>query len=175
MHQKRIHPEGYNDSLQLAYGECKCHRDVGQKGVPRAFVPWLKGSDNIDLFPHGFLHNRGCSITYHQTGKAVIATPKGRTVEMKFWGELPYLSKVDLQRVLEDLPEPHIEGTNGKTAEIPTAARASRSESSAAIKQSLRHLEPDMAKKKLANVRAKYKALPDNYYGGVSTPIGPEQ
>ena len=88
IHQKRPHPEGYKDVLQLAYGDCQCHRDVGKKGVPRAFVKWREDGDNIDLFPHGFLHRRGCGINYSQTGDAHIVSPKNRNFPLKHWDYL---------------------------------------------------------------------------------------
>ena len=47
----------FPDDLNLAYGQCKCRREIGRKGIPRCTFPWEDGSDNIDLFPEGFLWN----------------------------------------------------------------------------------------------------------------------
>ena len=52
----------FPDTLTLASGTCKCLRDVTVKGIPRVTVPWEDKGVNIDLFPEGFLWERGCSI-----------------------------------------------------------------------------------------------------------------
>ena len=62
-HQKNMLANHYQDVLHLAHGECHCHRETSQKGVPTVYVPWTKSDENIDLFPIGFLWERGCSIT----------------------------------------------------------------------------------------------------------------
>ena len=81
------------------------------------YVPWVEGGGNIDLFPEGFLWDRGCSIT---RGKEhVIHTPKERVINIKMWGSLPYVLKDDLQRIIDP-------GRSGHVAQIPTAARVCR-------------------------------------------------
>ena len=86
------------------------------------------------------------------------------------WGSMPYMSKSDLQRVLEDLPEATELGRTGEVIENPTAARVCRQEcTSSSIHQQLKHLEPDIGKNELNKIRSKYRNLPDNYYGGDST------
>ena len=51
---KKSMPEAYfQDVLQLAHGECMCHKDVSDKGVPIVYVPWSPSKDNIDPFPEG--------------------------------------------------------------------------------------------------------------------------
>ena len=37
----------FQDKLQLAYGDCLCHKETSKKGVPIVFVPWSETSDNI--------------------------------------------------------------------------------------------------------------------------------
>ena len=61
IHQKARHCT-YKDTLSLAHGGTKCHRQTGRKGVPVVMVPWIADGDNIDLFPEGFLLKRGCEI-----------------------------------------------------------------------------------------------------------------
>ena len=90
--------------LSLAHGTCKCHREVGRKGIPKVFVPWEKDGENIDLFPEGFLWDRGCEITRGKVHE--LTTPKGRKFSIKMWGTLPYISKDDLQKIVDDLAEP---------------------------------------------------------------------
>ena len=86
-------------------------------------VPWVEGGENIDLFPEGFLWDRGCSVV---RGKEhTIETPKGRVFPIKSWGTLPYLLKSDLQQIIDDLPDTETEGRGGVSAQTPTAARAS--------------------------------------------------
>ena len=111
----------YEHSLTLAHGTCKGFREVGRKGVPRVYVPWVTGGENIDLFPEGFLWDRGCSII---RGKEhMLETPKGRVVSIKMWGSLPYILKDDLRRVIDDLPDDEQLGRTGHCAQAPTAAR----------------------------------------------------
>ena len=53
IHQKARHCL-YTDTLSLAHGGTKCHRETGRKGVPIVKVPWIKDGDNIDLFRRTF-------------------------------------------------------------------------------------------------------------------------
>ena len=130
------------DDLKLAHGSTKCHRAIGPKGVPTVYVPWGKG-DNIDLFPEGFLWERWCTIT---RGKDhTLTTPKGRTFNCGMWGSMPFLSKADLQRVIEDLPDGDEMGRTGECIEDPIVARVCRQEcTSSSIREQLKHLEPDV-------------------------------
>ena len=122
IHQKKSRSAPvFDHTLTLAHGTCKCHREVGRKGVPKVFVPWTEGQDNIDLFPEGFLRERGCSISRGQ--EHTLSTPKGRVVQIKMWGTLPYILKDDLQRVIDDLPEESVPGRSGQQVSPPTAAR----------------------------------------------------
>ncbi len=77
IHQKRSKsaPE-LQHTISLAYGETKCNRDVGRKGVPGAYVPWRENGENMDLFPEGFLWERGCEIA--RGNNLTITTPKNR-------------------------------------------------------------------------------------------------
>ena len=102
IHQRPKPKTVFLDELKLAHGATKCHRALGPKGVPTVYVPWGKG-DNIDLFPEGCLWDRWCTIIRGE--EHTITTPKGRTFKIEMWGSMPYMSKSDLQRVIEDLPE----------------------------------------------------------------------
>ena len=102
IHSKRA-DEDYPHSLNLAHGKCKCRRDIGRKGVPRCFVPWDDTSDNINLFPEGFLWERGCKL--ERGDKHILVTPKCNIFTIKLWGSLPYLTKNEVDLILHDLPE----------------------------------------------------------------------
>ena len=155
----------YPHSLSLAHGKCPCRRDVGQKGIPRCFVPWETSdtADNIDLFPEGFLWERGCKL--ERGDEHILITPKNNKFIISQWGTLPYLSKDDIQKILGDLPEGAVAGRSGRPAESPTAARASRV-SQKDLKLQLNHLTVDHGKHKVQKIQQKYKFLPDLYYGG---------
>ncbi len=169
IHQKQSKNASiFDHSLTLAHGNCKCHREVGRKGVPRVYVPWTQEGDNIDLFPEGFLWERGCAIQRGQ--EHTLTTPKNRVVHIKMWGIMPYILKDDLQRIIDDLPEETQPGRSGLELQTPTAARVCKTEcSSAQLKLQLKHLESDISKEKLNNIRSKYRNLPDAYYGGDSS------
>ena len=96
IHQRPRRGLKFPDTLHLAHGSCKCRRDIGPKGVPRVYVPFQADGDNIDLFPEGFLYERGCEIMRGATH--TITTPKGRSIPLLMWGSLPYLTKEDLQK-----------------------------------------------------------------------------
>ena len=122
-------------------------------------MPWIHDGENIDLFPENFLLKRGCEITKGKVQK--LTTPKGRVIVLQTWGDLPYLEKSELQRVLDDLPE------SSETEAIASAARVSRTTVPMSVTRShLKHLRELMPKPKFSNVCSKYKNLPDVYYGG---------
>lgn len=41
-HQKDKPQDYYQDVLNLAHGECFCHKETSVKGVPTVYVPWSK-------------------------------------------------------------------------------------------------------------------------------------
>ena len=61
-HEKDQPSDHFQDELHLAHGTCPCHRGTTEHGVPSVQVPWSESDDNIDLFPEGFLWERGCQI-----------------------------------------------------------------------------------------------------------------
>ena len=61
------------------------------------FVPWSGTSDNIDLFPEGFLWERGCEITRGEI--LIVRCPKGREVKVSMWGSMPYITKNELNQL----------------------------------------------------------------------------
>ena len=102
-------------------------------------VPWVEGGENIDLFPEGFLWDRGCSIV--RGSEHTITSPKGRVINIKMWGSLPYIMKDDLQRLIDDLPEEAVPGRSGRQAQEPTAARVCRNLCTPAqTREHLKHL-----------------------------------
>ena len=174
IHKKTLNGgAGFDHELTLAHGTCKCRREVGRKGIPRVYVPWSKKGDNIDLFPEGFLWNRGCTIT--RGDQHILQTPKGRVFPVRVWGEnLSYISKADLQKVIDDLPDDTQAGRFGNAALTPTAARVCMLNQeclSGQIRKDLKHLREEMSKQKFANVCSKYRSLPDTYYGGDQTKV----
>ena len=76
VHEKKP-PAGrdYPHQLNLAHGTCPCFKTTGRKGVEQCFVPHTEGGDNIDLFPEGYLWERGCTIA--RGAEHSITTPKG--------------------------------------------------------------------------------------------------
>ena len=136
--------------------------------MPRVLVPWQSEGDNIDLFPEGFLYERGCAI---QRGEQhTLTTPKGRTTEIQMWGTLPYILKDELQKVIDDLPDEVTPGRSGAQLQSPTAARACRNQvPMSETRAHLKHLREFMPKDQLNNVCSKYRNLPDAYYGGDSS------
>ena len=119
-------------------------------------VPWTKSGDNIDLFPEGFLWERGCVIT--RGDDLTVRTPAGRELQVLMWGNMPYVKKDKLQQILADLPEHHEVGRNGRPAQAPKAARV------AYVKVDLDHLKCEVSPKDLAKIRSKYRPLPDLYW-----------
>ena len=89
------------------------------------------------------------------------------------WGSLPYISKDTLEEIVAELPEHDMPGRSGAIAPTTIIARICRV---SAIRTELQHLRDDgMDRVTFNNVCAKYKNLPDNYYGGVCKPHRPEQ
>ena len=82
-------------------------------------------SENIDLFPEGFLWERGCDN--HRGRELVVISPKGRRVAVQMWDSMPYITKNELHLILRNLPEHHVVGRSGRPAAPPKAARAARS------------------------------------------------
>ncbi len=155
----------FNDTLTLAHGSCKCRREVGPKGVPRVIVPNDPEGENIDLFPEGFLYERGCNII--RADQHTLTTPKGLVVYIRMWGSLPYISKEDLQKIIHDLPEHSVPGRSGHIVHVPTAARVYRNTvAMSETRSQLKNLLTDMPKTQFNNVFSKYRNLPDLYYGG---------
>ena len=131
--------------MALAHGHSKGHKEVGNKGVPRLYVPWCAGDDNIDLFPEGFLWERGCNIV--RGDRHCLISPKGREVQIKVWGSMPYISKNELQLILQDLPEHNVEGRTGCPAGPPTAARVALTVQPQVTRRQLQHLKGHVEKK----------------------------
>ena len=139
IHQRGAKNDDYPHTLSLAHGKCQCRRDTGRKGVPRCFVLWVDGGDSIDLFPEGFLLESGCSIT--KGASHSMQTPKGRSIKISLWGSLPYLSKDDLNIILNDLPDVAEPGRSRQPASEPTVARASKAAvPQALVRAQLKHL-----------------------------------
>ena len=139
---------------------------------------WCEGCadlcDNIDLFPFGWLYERWCKII--QDDQYTIVTPKGHTVRVRQWGKLPYIKKEELNRILQDLPEPFVVGRKGKQCQKPRAALSCRVNTMSEIRGQLRYLRDDFSKEKLHNIQMKYRNLPDVYYGGETTKfVGPQE
>lgn len=88
----------------------------------------------------------------------IVLTPKGREIQMQMWGNMPYVTKDELQKILSDLPEYHLCGRSGRPATVPTAARV------AYARVDLNHLKGEMLKEDLAKARSKYRSLPDLYW-----------
>ena len=107
-------------------------------------MPWDDKSDNIDLFPEGFLWERGCKI--ERSDEHRLVTPKGRSFEIKTWGSLPYVSKNDLNLIIDDLPESAVPGRSGHSAGAPTAARACRTVSRKELRSQLKHFQGEYNK-----------------------------
>ena len=99
-----------------------------------------------------------------------LRTPKDRVIKIKMWGTLPYITKDELQRIIDDLPEADAEGRNGELIAKSTVARVCRNACThAQVRDQLSHLRDDMNPKKLNNVCSKYRQLPESYYGGDSS------
>jgi hypothetical protein len=169
-HQKKHKGVQFPDVLTLAHGVCPGRREVGPKGVPRVVVEFDPEGDNIDLFPEGFLYERGCNILRGDTH--TLTTPQGQVIEIKMWGTLPYITKEELQKIIADLPEHTVPGRSGLITQIPTAMRVCRNAvSMSETRANLKHLLTDMPKPQFNNVVSKYKNLPDVYYGGDITKV----
>ena len=137
----------------MADGECMCHETVSAKGVPTCIVPWTADGDNIDLFPEGFLWERGCSIM--RGAELYVQTPKSRKFNVQLWGNMPYISKDQLHQILTDLPPCHEVGRSGRPAQSPTAARVAN------VSVNLDHLKAYAGSAEISHIRSKYRNLPD--------------
>ena len=175
-HIKGLKPEG-DEELTFAHDDftMPCEREIGPKGIPIVKVPWAKTGTNIDLFPQGFLWQRGCDI--NQGEKLELTTPKQRKIKLYMWGDtLPYFYKKDLDKIIEDLPEHDVTGRGGKIAKPPTVASIRKCICTPAkIRSDLHHLKEQMPKEKINKICSKYKDLPECYYGGDTRKyIGPD-
>lgn len=150
-HKKDKPVSYYQDVLHLAHCQCHCHRETSLKGVPIVYVPWSKSNENIDLFPEGFLSERGCIIT--RGDDVIVRTPKGREFQIQMWGNMPYIKKDELQLILSDLTEYHLVGRSGRPATVPTAARV------AYVHVNLDHLKNDIPLEDLSKIKSKYLNL----------------
>ena len=74
-------PKWFDETLNLAHGTCVSKRDVGRKGIHRVFVPYNPGGENIDLFPEGYLIERGCNLV--RGDENYLVTPKGKKHEIQ--------------------------------------------------------------------------------------------
>ena len=88
----------FNDNLTMACGNSKGRRELGRKGVPKILVPRSKDGDNIDLFPEGYLWERGCTIVMGDVHE--LTTPKGRVLRGNMLGILTYIAKDELNPVV---------------------------------------------------------------------------
>ena len=149
----------YGDNLRLAHGTCPCHKQVMQKGVPSVQVPWQSTGDNIDLFPEGWLWERGCEI--HRGSTLTVRSPKGREIKVKMWGSMPWVTKDELNQLLSDLPDHSVPGRSGKPAAQPTVARVALANT-----PDLSHMVDHFPKEDVLRMRSKYRNLPDRYYNG---------
>lgn len=71
----------YDETMKLVYGEFWCYKDIGRKGTPCVFVPWVPKDENVDLCPEGWLQCRGVDILKRQKTQLVI--PKGSVIDVK--------------------------------------------------------------------------------------------
>ena len=58
-HRKEKPQRYYQNVLHLAHGQCHCHKETTAKGVPLVYVPRSSSNENINVFPEGFLLERG--------------------------------------------------------------------------------------------------------------------
>ena len=99
--------QGYSDTLGLACGDCSFRKEIGRKGIPCVYVPRNRDGSNIDLFPEGILWERGCTIVradHVDDAFHILITPQGRVIDIKMWRFCPYITKAELQIVIDDLP-----------------------------------------------------------------------
>ena len=156
-HQRAMPDSYYTDTVHLAHGECRCHKHMSPKGIPIVLVPYEPKKDNIDLFPEGFLWERGCKIL--RDDDPLVVSPKGRTFRVQMWGNMPFLTKNELHQIIADLPEHHEPGRSGQPAQAPRTARAAN-----AVAVDLDHMKSELSTVELGRLRAKYRNLPDLYW-----------
>ena len=87
---------------------------MGPKGIPQALVLEKEDQENIDLLPMYWLIERWCSVQWGE--EVVLTTPKKKTLILKCWNKLPYLTKEQLEQTLADLPDQAVPGRSGKVA-----------------------------------------------------------
>ena len=138
-------------------------------------VETLTGESNIDLFPMGWLWARGCDYKWGEPG-LILNTPTGRTTKIDTWGNLPYISRQSLQRLLKDLPSTDTQGRDGRTGDaVTSSARVARVVTqSKHIRESLSHLNKDLTRREMNKVVYNYRCLPEEYYSG-KQPISPHK
>ena len=153
-------------SLNLAHGKCQCRRSTAEKGVPECHVPAVANGSNIDLFPEGFLWERGCVLK--REDKHTVTTPKGRVFEIDNWGGLPFVTRDVLNKIIQDLPAADVPGRTGECPREPTVMRAARLNHRSELKEHLSHLNGVFEPKKMKNMVEKYVNLPDLYHDGDS-------
>ena len=149
----------WNSSMKLAHGECKCELSTGPKGMPTSKVPMRENKENIDLLPLGWLWSRGCDYTWNEHGPS-IKIPKGRYLQVLMWGLLPYITEDSSKKLIVDLPDAKIPGRVRDTTDPQVSeARVSRTT------VNLDHLQGELEHGDLVKQKAKYRALPEVYYG----------
>ena len=113
----------WTESLQLADGStARCRTEAGPKGIPKAYLAKSEGIDQIDLLPMQWLYDRWCKMTWDENRK--LTTPTGRQLQLHQWDGLPYLTAIQIQILIEDLPEASVLGRNGKSAGMLITAAA---------------------------------------------------
>ena len=113
--------QNYPDVIDLAHGKCRCKKSSGRKGMPICYVPWDNNSDNINVFQESFLSDRGCSIV--RGDHCYIISPRGTIYGVQMWGTLPYLTTLQLDTLISDLPKALVIGRTGSTAVQPPGVR----------------------------------------------------
>ena len=88
-----------------------------------------------------------------------MRSPKGREIQVRLWGSMPYITKDELNQLIMDLPDHQEKGRTGKPAQAPKAARVARVST-----ESLDHLRGHIPKEDLARIKSKYRNLPDLYW-----------
>ena len=157
-----------NSSLKLASGDCECDLSTGLKGMPVSKVPMKKDGENIDLLPLGWLWSRGCDYGWNKDGPS-LRTPKGRYLQVLMWDLLPFITKESFAKLEEDLPEANVPG-RVKTARIPHASSARASKTVV----DLSHLNGEVEHDDLKKYKAKYRCLPEVYYGDEEQYVKPK-
>ena len=147
---------------------------MGPKGIPQALVLEKDNEENIDLLPMYWLIERWCKVEWGDT--VVVTTPKKKTLNLRCWNKLPYLTREQLEQTLADLPDQAVPGRSGKVAgprvssalivlgPVACAARLPQGQVKKLIRQSLEHLDDMIDKNKKEKMIMKYKCMTDHYY-----------